>query len=52
LSIREALNTIDTKKCTTALTDFGKGNSAQLFLKVMKEKAIWQLNQQKQFKDL
>ncbi len=52
LSIREALNTIDTKKCTTAWTDFGKGNSAQLFLKVMKEKAIWQLNQQKQFKDL
>ncbi len=52
LSIREALNTIDTKKCTTAWTDFGKGNSAQLFLKVMKEEAIWQLNQQKQFKDL
>ena len=52
LSIREALNTIDTKKCATAWTDFGKGNSAQLFLKVMKEKAIWQLNQQKQFKDL
>jgi UDP-N-acetylglucosamine 2-epimerase (hydrolysing) len=52
LSIREALNTIDTKKCTTAWTDFGKGNSAQLFLKVIKEKAIWKLNQQKQFKDL
>lgn len=34
------------------LHEFGKGNSAELFLKSLKNKDLWQLNQQKQFKDL
>ena len=32
--------------------DFGTGNSAQLFLDSLKNTDIWQLNHQKQFRDI
>ena len=32
-------------------SDFGKGNSAELFLKSLLNEDIWQLNHQKQFRD-
>lgn len=52
-SILKALKNIDTHTITsTNEEDFGKGNSAQLFLESLSNKDIWQLNHQKQFKDL
>ena len=33
-------------------SDFGKGNSAKLFLKSLLNQDIWQLNHQKQFRDI
>ena len=32
--------------------EFGKGNSAELFLKYLRDREIWNINHQKQFKDL
>lgn len=51
-NIEEALKNIDIKECNKAITDFGQGNSAQLFLEVMDDIAIWQINHQKQFRDI
>ena len=50
-AIKEALSKIDSHKIQKIKGDFGQGNSAELFLKCLKEEAIWQLNHQKQFKD-
>jgi UDP-N-acetylglucosamine 2-epimerase (hydrolysing) len=50
-SILNALNSIDSHKVKSFKNDFGKGNSAELFLKSLLNSAIWQLNHQKQFKD-
>jgi UDP-N-acetylglucosamine 2-epimerase (hydrolysing) len=49
--ILEALNTIDTHKVNVGDSDFGQGNSAQLFLDCLKEETIWNSNHQKQFRD-
>lgn len=50
-SITKALNTIDSHEVKPSGNDFGKGDSAELFLKSLLNSAIWQLHHQKQFKD-
>ncbi len=50
-SILEALESIDHHKTNPTETDFGQGNSAQLFLESIENTAIWKINQQKQFRD-
>jgi len=51
-SILKALNSIDSHKIQKTNSDFGKGNSAQLFLESLKDSSIWDVNHQKQFRDL
>ncbi len=51
-SIAEALQTIDNHKVLPLKNDYGTGNSAQLFLNSLLNNDIWQLNHQKQFKDI
>jgi UDP-N-acetylglucosamine 2-epimerase (hydrolysing) len=51
-SIIEALQTIDTHEILPSKSDYGAGNSAQLFLNSLLNTDIWQLNHQKQFKDI
>ncbi|MCD0471095.1 UDP-N-acetylglucosamine 2-epimerase [Flavobacterium sp. JAS] len=50
--IRGALSIINSHKVQTSLNDFGKGNSNELFLQSLKKNDIWQLNHQKQFRDI
>jgi UDP-hydrolysing UDP-N-acetyl-D-glucosamine 2-epimerase len=50
-SISKALKTIDLHKVKVVHNDFGKGNSASLFLDSLQNTDIWQLNHQKQFRD-
>lgn len=50
-SISDALKIIDQHKVYSSWNDFGKGNSAELFLDVLKNSSIWNINHQKQFKD-
>lgn len=50
--ITAALKIIDQHEVKRATSDFGKGNSAKLFLKSLLNEAIWQLNHQKQFRDI
>jgi len=50
-SIADALKNIKWHKIIKTNTDFGKGNSAQLFLESIEDNAIWEINQQKQFRD-
>jgi UDP-N-acetylglucosamine 2-epimerase (hydrolysing) len=49
--ISAALELIDHHKINPTETDFGQGNSAQLFLESIENTAIWKINHQKQFKD-
>jgi UDP-N-acetylglucosamine 2-epimerase (hydrolysing) len=51
-SIVNALQNIDTHKVTKTESDFGQGNSAQLFLESIENTAIWGVNHQKQFRDI
>ncbi|MFC4817352.1 UDP-N-acetylglucosamine 2-epimerase [Flavobacterium sp. GCM10023249] len=51
-SIIDALQLIDNHKVQVTNSDFGKGNSAQLFLQSLEKNDIWQLNHQKQFRDI
>ncbi len=51
-SISDALKKIDTHSVNKTRGDFGKGNSAQLFLKSLIKENIWMLNHQKQFRDI
>ena len=51
-NISEALELIDHHKISPNETDFGQGNSAQLFLESIENEAIWEINHQKQFKDI
>jgi len=51
-SIQSALAYIDTHKVKPTSNDFGQGNSAELFLKSLIANDIWQLNHQKQFRDI
>lgn len=50
-SIEGALRKIGVHKVKKAMSDFGQGNSAQLFLETIKNEDIWKINQQKQFRD-
>lgn len=51
-SINSALSLIDSHKSEGYTNDFGEGNSAELFLQSLKKNDIWQLNHQKQFRDI
>jgi len=51
-SILSALKNIDAYEAQPTKNDFGKGNSSELFLKSLLKEDIWQLNHQKQFKDM
>lgn len=51
-NISEALKSIDLHQVQPTATDFGQGNSAQLFLDCLKEATLWNSNHQKQFRDL
>ena len=51
-SITKALQIIDTHEILPSKSDYGTGNSAQLFLNSLLNTDIWQLNHQKQFKDI
>jgi UDP-N-acetylglucosamine 2-epimerase (hydrolysing) len=51
-SILKALKIIDTHKIQNTNSDFGEGNSTQLFLEALQGETIWSINHQKQFTDL
>lgn len=51
-SISSALKCIDSHKIIATKNDYGSGNSSQLFLSSLLNTDIWQLNHQKQFKDI
>jgi UDP-N-acetylglucosamine 2-epimerase (hydrolysing) len=51
-SILGALASIDAHRVNPDPADFGSGNSAGLFLESLLEPSIWQINHQKQFRDL
>ncbi|MCF8323150.1 MAG: UDP-N-acetylglucosamine 2-epimerase [Flavobacterium sp.] len=50
-SISQALKNIDSEEFKKVTSDFGQGNSAQLFLEVIENNGIWEINHQKQFRD-
>lgn len=51
-SISEALKAIDTHSVIPVASDFGAGNSSEMFLHSLKETSIWEINHQKQFMDI
>lgn len=51
-SIDFALGKIDNHQVHKTNADFGQGNSAQLFLASLEGKNIWEVNHQKQFRDI
>ncbi|MNQ26196.1 UDP-N-acetylglucosamine 2-epimerase [compost metagenome] len=50
--IKEALSIIDSHIVKIVTDDFGQGNSNLLFFQCLQKDDIWQLNHQKQFRDL
>ena len=50
-SILEALKSIDGHKIQKIDSNFGDGNSTDLFVKAIQNNDIWKINHQKQFKD-
>ncbi|QDW18849.1 UDP-N-acetylglucosamine 2-epimerase (hydrolyzing) [Flavobacterium sp. KBS0721] len=50
--ITKALSIIDAHKVKSVKDDFGQGNSNELFLQCLQKADIWQLNHQKQFRDI
>jgi UDP-hydrolysing UDP-N-acetyl-D-glucosamine 2-epimerase len=51
-NIKEALKIIDSHKVQNVEDEFGKGNSSELFFECIQKSDIWQLNHQKQFRDI
>jgi UDP-N-acetylglucosamine 2-epimerase (hydrolysing) len=51
-SIIEMVNSIDLYEVAPSSENYGQGNSAQLFLEILQNSDIWQLNRQKQFRDI
>lgn len=51
-SISAALKSIDLHKVQKMNSNFGTGNSTQLFVKAIENKDIWDINHQKQFRDI
>jgi len=50
-NITNALQKINLHQILQSDTDFGQGNSAQLFLESIESESIWKINHQKQFRD-
>jgi UDP-hydrolysing UDP-N-acetyl-D-glucosamine 2-epimerase len=50
--IKKALLLVDSHTVQSVEDYFGEGNSDQLFLECLQQEKIWQLNHQKQFRDL
>ena len=50
--IKEALSIIDSHTVKIVAEDFGQGNSNELFLECLQKDVIWQLDHQKQFRDI
>ena len=50
--ITKALSIINSHKVKSVEDDFGQGNSNELFLQCLQKTDIWQLNHQKQFRDI
>ncbi len=50
--IEKALKSIDRHHIQTSKSDFGQGNSAELFLQSLVSPEIWKVNHQKQFRDI
>jgi UDP-N-acetylglucosamine 2-epimerase (hydrolysing) len=50
-TIAATLKKIDQHQVKKTTTDFGQGNSAQLFLESIENHDIWRINHQKEFKD-
>ncbi len=51
-AIQEALKVIGAHTVQKITGDYGSGNSAELFVSSLKETNLWQLNHQKQFRDI
>jgi UDP-N-acetylglucosamine 2-epimerase (hydrolysing) len=51
-SISAALTNIDSATPQPALHVYGSGNSAEMFLQSLQQPDVWQLNHQKQFRDI
>jgi UDP-N-acetylglucosamine 2-epimerase (hydrolysing) len=51
-SIINALSEIDSHNIQKFTADFGSGNSTHLFVKALENSDIWNINHQKQFRDL
>ncbi len=51
-TIKKALEIIDSHKVKNVEDDFGQGNSDKLFLECLQKPDIWELNHQKQFRDI
>lgn len=50
--ILEALELIQKQKMVPVTSDYGVGDSSDLFLAALKNKNLWKINHQKQFRDL
>jgi UDP-N-acetylglucosamine 2-epimerase (hydrolysing) len=50
-SVATALRKIERHHVKITVTNFGQGNSAQLFLETIKNEDMWNVNHQKQFRD-
>lgn len=51
-SILQALKNINSHRVQSVNNTFGEGNSAQLFFSTLQQSTFWEINQQKQFRDL
>ncbi|MFY8066035.1 MAG: UDP-N-acetylglucosamine 2-epimerase [Flavobacterium sp.] len=51
-NIIEALHSVINHKISPTANDFGKGNSAELFLNSLLSSKIWEINHQKKFKNI
>ena len=51
-NIIEALHSVINHKISLTANDFGKGNSAELFLNSLLSSKIWEINHQKKFKNI
>lgn len=51
-NIIKALHSVTNHKINQAYNDFGKGNSAELFLNSLLSSKIWEINHQKKFKNI
>jgi UDP-N-acetylglucosamine 2-epimerase (hydrolysing) len=51
-NIIKALHSVIDHKTSPTANDFGKGNSAELFLNSLLSSKIWEINHQKKFKNI